>query len=808
MKSGFVLFTVILFTGLFSTIFAGGLFDKGIIKGEIMDSSTNTPLQFANIILYHSKDTSFAVGTASGTTGEFILHNVTEGTYLLKVNLLGYTNKFVSGIKIMKNQAIFDAGTIILSKAALEIKGVQVTGEKPAEELLLDKKVINVGQDLTAAGGTALDVLQNQPSIRVDQDGTVYLRGSSNFTILINGKPSILQGADALKQISANMVDNIELITNPSSKYDAEGSAGIININLKKQTDYTLSGIANLNSGTRDKYNSDLSLNYNYDGWNITGGMDYKDNSNYNTQDVDRLVFSNLGNVNNTQELQIRDKRKQYSGHAGIDYTINNNNSLSLTLSGGDVQVMRSLDSKVRNSDPSEILYVNNINSMNIPVKFFNSTLDYMYKFVPDVNDLTFEVSYSRVTLPSEQLSYLYTTDNTYTIRDANPVVTDFTNDTKRNEGRTKINYSHKLSPQSTFEMGLQSNFFFRNIDITNKVLSWETESFTVDPGLTNNFYFRNNVHAGFVSYSNAIEDFNFQMGLRGEYMDRLLQQNTTGGNFTYTKMDYFPSFSISKKIDDHQLQFSYSRRVNRPNEYILNPFPFYSDKFLTTMGNPRLLPEYINSLELNYQKVFGSVFFSAQTYFRNSHNEVNQSFKANNDGSFIVTYENFDMVNTYGAEFSSSFSPVQWLKLDPALTLEGTKNRGFINDLTINSTSSSLSARLNATITFWSDTRMQINGNYYGRQKDAENNDISPFFILTVSMKQDLLDKKLSLTLLARNILTTSYLDLTTTGGNFNGHIQVKQEVPVISLMVSYNFNNFKKTGKPVDNVEIQTGM
>ncbi len=808
MKSGFLLFTALFFMGLFSPAFGGNLFDNGMIKGAIIDSSANTPLPFANIILYHIKDTSFATGTASGTTGEFILHNVTEGSYLLKVNLLGYTNKFVSGIKILKNQAIFDAGTIMLAKTALEIKGVQVTGEKPAEQLLLDKKVINVSQDLTSAGGTALDVLQNQPSIRVDQDGTVYLRGSSNFTILINGKPSILQGADALKQISANMVDNIELITNPSSKYDAEGSAGIINVILKKQTDYTLSGIANLNSGTRDKYNTDLSLNYNYDGFNITGGMDYKENSNFNTQDVDRLVYSNAGTSDNLQELNIRDKRKQYSGHTGIDYALNDQNSVSLTLSGGNVKVLRSLDSKVHASDLSGNLYINNVNSMDMPVNFFNSTFDYTHKFIPDVNDLTFEISYSRVSLPQTQNSFLYTTDATYKIRDANPTVTLFTNDTKRDEGRTKINYSHKINPNSTFEMGIQSNFFFRNIDILNKILSIQTGNFAVDPGLTNNFYFRNNVHAGFISYSNAIDDFDFQLGLRGEYMDRLLQQKTTGGNFTYTKMDYFPSFSISKKIDDHQLQFSYSRRVNRPNEYILNPFPFYSDKYLTTMGNPHLLPEYINSFELNYQKVFGSVFFSAQTYFRNSHNNVNQSFKANDDGSFIVTFENFDLVNTYGVELSSSFSPAQWIKLDPAFTMEGAKNRGFINNVNINSQISYISARLNATITFSPSTKMQVNGNYFGRQKDAANNDISPFFILTASIKQDLLEKKLSLTLLARNVLTTSYLDLTTTGSNFNGHIQVKQEVPVIMLMASYNFNNFKRSGKPVENVEIPAGM
>jgi outer membrane receptor protein involved in Fe transport len=658
MKYRVLLFIVIISTCVTRQIKAGSLFEKGIIKGIVIDSSLGSPVSFANIILYRQKDSSFVSGTSSGTTGEFIINNITEGNYYMKVNLLGYNNKYISGIKVAKNQNMVDAGTISLVKAVLEIKGIQVTGERPAEELKLDKKVINVGQDLTAVGGTALDVLQNQPSIRVDQNGTVYLRGSSNFTILVNGKPSILQGADALKQISANMVDNIELITNPSSKYDAEGSAGIININLKKQNDYSFSGIYNLNSGTRDKYNTDLSLNYNYDGFNVTGGMDYKDNANFNTQDVDRSVMSSLGTIDNITELNIRDKRRQYSGHAGMDYTADDHNTLSLSLSGGNVKVMRTLDAKVESSDQSGSIFANNINNMNMPVNFSNSTFDYTHKFIPDVNDLSFEISYSRVTLPQDQTTSQYNTDNTYQVRLGNPYLTNFTNDTKRNEGRTKLNYTHKINAQSTLEIGIQSNFFFRNLDITNKIYDFTSNVYNIDSSLTNNFYFRNNVHAGFVSYSNVVEDFEFQAGLRGEYMDRLLQQNTTGGNFTYTKMDYFPSFNISRKIDDHTIQFSYSRRVNRPNEYVLNPFPFYSDKYLTTMGNPHLLPEYINSYELNYQKVFGTIFVSAQTYYRNSHNSLNQSFKADSTGSYLVTFENFNLVNTYGAEFSSSFSP------------------------------------------------------------------------------------------------------------------------------------------------------
>jgi hypothetical protein len=223
---------------------------KGVLKGTIVDSETAAPLPFSNITIHNPNDSSYITGTASGTNGEFLLADLTRGRYLVKISFMGYKSKFIPDVEIANQK---DIGLIKLEKAPIELSETNVTGARASEELHLDKKIINVSQIINAAGGTALDVLQDQPSVRVDPDGSVYLRGSSNFTVLINGKPGVLQGSDALRQISANMIENIELITNPSAKYDAEGSAGIININLKKQSEYSISGIANVSSGTRDK---------------------------------------------------------------------------------------------------------------------------------------------------------------------------------------------------------------------------------------------------------------------------------------------------------------------------------------------------------------------------------------------------------------------------------------------------------------------------------------------------------------------------------------------------------------------------
>ncbi len=782
-------------------------FNNGKVKGVIVDADEGSPLPSANITLHYQNDSSLVNGISSGSDGEFLMNNLSEGKYYLKISYVGYANKFVPNITVSQEHSLYNAGTIKMGKNTVELQEARVLGEKASEELRLDKKVINVSQNINSSGGTALDVLQDQPSIRVDPDGTVYLRGSSDFKLLINGKPSVLQGSDGLKQISANMIDNIEIITNPSAKYDAEGSAGIININLKKQKEYTLSGIVNLNSGTRDKYSGDASVNYNVNGLNLTGGLDYRDNAYFNNQGVDRSLIYDPSSSYNSTKLFIRDKRQQYSGRAGADYMIDKSNSVSLSLSGGSVDVLTTINSEVKDFNANNLNYVFSENIYETPVKYFNSAFNYDHKFVPDVNSIAFEATYTNVSLPNTRNSSEYQTDNSYTARNYDPAKILFNNKADRSEGRVKTNYTQKFGDESSLDFGLQSNFSYRNFNIENQIFDWTAGNYSTDYSLTNKFNFRNNVYAVYTTYTDKLLDFNFMLGLRAEYTDRLLEQKTMDNNFKFAKTDFFPSLNLSRKIGDHQLQFSYSRRINRPNENLLNPFPFYSDSYLTSAGNPHLLPEYINSFELNYQKMLGEVFFSVQTYYRNSNNSVQQTFSLEPNGKMLTTFENFAKTNTYGSEISSSFKIFEMFKLDPAVNLYGTSLKGNIVGMNINKDAFNWTARLNTTLSFDSDTHLQVSGNYFGKINEPQL-EIKPFFMLTASIKKELFEKKLSLTLQARNILNTSNLDIISNGNNFNSTIFVHNEVPVVSLIIGYNFNNFKRTNRPSDNIDIKSGL
>jgi outer membrane receptor protein involved in Fe transport len=724
----------------------------------------------------------------------------------LKISFVGYNTKFVPSINFSNNKQQVDLGKISLTKTAYEIIGAEVVGEKVSEELHLDKKVINVSQNLNAQGQTALDVLENQPSVRVDPDGTVYLRGSSNFTVLVNNKPYPLQGADALKQISANSIENIELITNPSSKYDAEGSAGIININLKVQKDMSMSGIVNLNSGTGDKYNADVSFSYNVNGWNLTTGFDYRDNTFTNDQDIKRNSIINNQDLFNESDVNIRNKRRQYSFRAGADYTPNNQNTLGLSFGIGAVDIVSSLNTRVTNLETASSNYSRIRNSQDIPVGYINSTFTYQYKFEPNVNDIYLELTHNYVTVDNEQKTFENQTDETFTSVADMLSNTIFTNNSVRNDGRAKLNYTHKLDDLTKIEAGLQSNLAFRDFDLTNKIFNESANDFDIDPTLTNKFNLRNNVFAGFVSFSSEIAGFSYMLGLRGEYMDRYLDQKTLSNTYSFTKMDYFPSVNISRKIDDHQLQLSYSRRINRPNENLLNPFPFYSDPNITISGNPRLMPEYIDALELNYQKMYGSVFVSVQTYYRKSKDSFSQTFSVDTSGTLNIMFNNYGNSDVYGAEISSSFSVAEFLKFDPSINLFQNHIDGKVNGLSVEKDFFNWSARLNSTITFSADTRLMFSVNTMKFVDAQSESDL--FAFITASLRQDFFDKAMSLTLQARNLFGTSDFKINTSGSNFTGNAFIKPEAPVVTLLFSYNFNNFKRSQRPGDNIDIPTGL
>lgn len=784
---------------------------NGHIKGVVRDAKTNAPIEYASVTVHKSSDSTAVGGSATGKDGELLIPNIPEGEYYVKVSFIGYDKTIVPNVKISQSQKEISLGIIKVNPTAVNMNTINVVGEKPAEEYRLDKRVINVSKDNTAAGGTALDVLQNHPSIQVDQNGDVLLRGSSNFTVLVNGRPGVLQGSDALRQIPANTVDNIELITNPSAKYDAEGAAGIINIVTKTIALDNMSGIINGGVGSRDKYNGDASINYKTNGLGLSATADYRKFSNTNDQIYNRYTNTQALNTHTNANIRQLFGRENYSVKLGLDYTFSPATGLSLTSTFGETNfggnfILDAIDKQ--NTLSTVVNYTTNYETLNVTAKYFQSVLYFNHQFTPKIDEITFETVYTQVTQPQSRISSEYTTDSKFENRSLQPFSKDFSNDTDRKDGRIKMNYSYKFSDISKLEAGVQVNLAYRNFDFRNKVFNWTTNVWDINPVFTNKYDFRNNIYSTFFTYSNNFEllGIDYQLGLRAEQTDRLLTQKTIGKDFSYNQTHLFPSINALKKIDtSQQLQFSYSRRITRPFEGALNPFPNYSDSYAYVVGNPDLLPELTNSLELNYQNTLSNgIFLSAQTYYRNTNNRITQTALIGNDGRIILSFGNVATTYSVGAELTASIPVAVWFRLDPAVNLYQTGLEGNLSGINFETNDFLWSSRLRTTIYFSAATRFQVNMNYFARQIILQG-DIDPIFNFSASLRHELFEKSLIVTASAQNLFNTGKVNVfNSAGSGTNIFINVRPEAPVFNITLSYNFNNFKNTSKVNDRVDI----
>jgi hypothetical protein len=783
----------------FSTVVVGTVAVAGdaiSIQGTIVDSQTKKPLAYANIILKGQSDSSFVKGVATMDHGEFLLANVPRGTYQLQISYIGYETKSIRDIVVTQGSADIQLGTIPVQPTTVSMDAVQVTADRVEEELRPDRKVINVSQDLQSAGGTALDVLAKQPSVRVDGDGNLTIRGSSNFTVLVNGRPSPLTGSDALRQINAGTIDNIEIITNPSSRYDAEGAAGIVNINLRNLSDYSASGLANVGIGTRGKYNADLSGSMSVDRLTLTGGLDFRDQTNYFPITGERVSPGSSGTQTMISNMLRTMRRENFMARAGVDYKVTDRQTLSLSGSRSNSAFRGDWTSKVTNYNGGAVDYSYVANTFDIPVRFVNGQLFYSNKIQPNVDELSAELTVSRVTIPNDQVTEEYVTDHTfdYLTGTSNPKRQQVMNHAERTEGRIKVDYTHTFNPQSRLEVGFQSNLSDRTFDVRAMSNATPTGEWSVDPELSSTFSLGSNVYAAFGQYAGNVEGVGYQVGLRVERMDRVLDIPSLSESYVLRKTDFFPSMNLSAKFDEHSLQLSYSRRITRPNEGMLNPIPFYSDSHIKISGNPELRPEYIHSFELNYQKPIAGLFTSVQTYARLSSNGMYQTQRELPDGRLSLSPANLGRSSTVGAEISTSIPLTTGWKVDPSVNISDVRQSGSEANTSFETSSFTMSSRLNVTGMVSPTTRVQVNANYFGRQP-AGQSIFKPRFLLGASIRQELFQKQLSITLNAANLLSTSKMDVRTNSGSLRTNLVMRPELRVLTLTLSYNFNNFKRT-------------
>jgi outer membrane receptor protein involved in Fe transport len=782
----------------------------GSVKGKVFDSGISKPMEFTSIALYNVSDSSLVTGTISANDGSFAIKNIPYGKYYLVANFMGYEKNFVNEILISDRKTIVDIGIISLKSSTQILDEVEVVSTQNRVEYKIDRKVINVAQDLNAAGGSAVDVLQNTPSVTVDIDGNVSLRGSTNFTVLIDGRPSPLAGNDALQQIPATSIQNIEIITNPSAKFDPDGMAGIINIVMKKNALQGLSGIFNTSLGIREKYSGDFLLSYKTKNYNVFGGANYQNNKNFGSMNS----FREMNPLADTASLVLingsrNNARKGTSFKAGLDLYLTENSTLSIS---GDVgshghtsEMFADMHSYTLPSSYNTYSLSNSTGLRN--GDYYNLNLNYTKKFEGLRHELQASVSYQGENGNDSDEESETSADSLYNRLTAFPFSRVRSAETGDEiEFRANIDYTRPLFGDGFLETGYQMRLDDTKEDYLFENYDPDTDKWINDTLYSSGNLFHRNIQAAYATFSDKIGKFEYKLGMRSEYTNRSIRKDLNADPFTLNRLDFFPSAHISRQfIGEQQLLASYSRRINRPGGGDLEPFRTYMNSFTLREGNPSLKPEYVNSFELNYQKNIGKSFFVVESYYRNTQNLITRIMYQDPTlpDVAIMTSRNINNDNSLGAELMLNLTAGKWFNVNSSVNVYRYWMTGTIDGAEINKESNNWDTRINTTFYFSTKSRLQANVMYNGPSVTAQG-DRGAFYFANLAYRQDFLDRKLSATLSVQDIFGTMKHEFNTYSETLNNRVRFEREHQVVTLTLSYKLNNFKSQKNKGDESEM----
>ena len=724
------------------------------LTGKVVETSTQIPLEFVRVALLQSKDSTLIQGAMTDSEGGFKLNPVPPGSYHLDFQLIGFENTSTPEFSVIGNA---DLGVFSIAPSAILLNQAEITAEKSAYVQAIDRKIYFPEKDLQAQTGSASEILQNIPSVSVDVDGMVSLRGSSNVTFLVNGKPSGLMNrssATFLQQMPANSIERIEIITNPSAKYRPDGTAGIINIVLKKNTKPGFNGALSANASTHDRYNGSLSLNYKPGKLNLYGTYGYRQNWNPRAGS-DFRINTDTGTGEKTQfDLQSAalGRPQSHSVNGGLEYAFNEKNKIG--LEGAYFTFLQNrthqVSTLVRNA--TEVLQEYKTERRERETeRETEATASWEHQFDDEDHTFQLEIGYT---------NYAELEDNRY---DDTFLTPDFPvlsghNTIKKSGHTTSViaEYAKPIGEDLELEAGYEGEFFQDDLDYSSERFDPALQLWTPETYKTNRFLFRQDVHALYGTISKEIEDFSILLGLRAEQAlltSRLLTLDSVIPN-NYFKL--FPTLHLGWQISEEaQLGLSYSRRVNRPDSDELNPFGEYKDPRNVEAGNPDLKPEQIHSLELGYQLKKGKISFLPSLYYRYKYDAFAEISRFINDSTLLTTFDNLSSNQSAGLELVVAWNPNKSLNLTLSSnsfwnTLNAA-NLGFSSKKSTVSTELKLAATFNLT----SSTKIQTNATYRSGFQTAQGSS-RPNYFLNAGLKQDLFKKKASLILTASDVFNS----------------------------------------------------
>ncbi|APY00845.1 outer membrane beta-barrel family protein [Lacinutrix venerupis] len=638
------------------------IFKNGIITGKVLDGTLNQPIPYVNIVI-RDLNGKIITGSITNDDGTFYMDNIPEGTTTVSIEYLGF--KTVSRkITIDKDNNKIDFGEVKIFESATSLDEVELTAEVSTIQQKVDRKVITVGKDLTTSGPTASDIMNNLPSVSVDsQSGAVSLRGNANVRVMVDGKLSNIPAAQLLKQIPSTSIKSIELITNPSAKYNPEGMSGLINIVLKKNIKIGFNGNINLGLNYQDnaRFNSSIDMNYRNGKLNFYGSYGNNIAKNNNTGLISRP------DNNSEQQFSFLDNRKNHLFKAGVDFYLNDKNTISFFTNQSitDSKNLGNTDALFYNT-PSLNQYqtFNNVNDNNSSQYNF----DYKLEFEKEGSNIELEVDYN-VFDQQEDADFRFSgaTDlNNYL---------DFVT-TDRKSTTINLDYVNPLSDTAKLELGLQARLFNTNIDYNSTGISLNQMG-VFRPTPSTVFDYTRDIYSAYATYGKTLDKWTYQIGVRAENVqviaDALSTEATGETNLISFDNDYFqvyPSaFFTYTPSEKNSYQLSFSRRVDRPGIGQVNPIREWSTPLISSFGNQNLEPQFTNSIELNYTRQLENGSITGGVFYRAIQDEINQGITIDRtdvtSGRQILTHNNYDDTAAYGVELSSNYRPTKWWSLN-----------------------------------------------------------------------------------------------------------------------------------------------
>lgn len=759
---------------------------SGAVTGKVLDTKTQAPVPYASIGL---RDTSMKVisGVITNEKGDFEINEIPAGHYKLQVQYVGY-RLFEKDIMITPEKAKQHLGNLLLERNITDLNEHVVTGEKSQVMLQLDKKVFLVGKDILSQSGSAIDILDNIPSVTVDAKGVVSIRGNSNVNVLVNGKRSGLTLNNALEQIPADNIEKIELITTPSAQYDAEGSAGIINIVLKKSKDSGFTGQVRVVGGHPNDERVNVNLNYRTGKLNLFSniGYLYADYIGYYTssQSVTDTGVTTL--LNMVQHEKRHDDGKVF--YLGGDYFINDKNSVTLAFfrnetrdsdkdrldySYGDANSTDLKDSTLARSGTSK-------ENRNYNQLEFN----YTHHFEKKDRKLTLDMQYD---FWNSDKDWHLDTKKTYPVeKDLSPLRTS--SDGSSKDFLIQSDFANPIGEKSKLDLGVK-------LENRSVVSDYRAETLVADQwliyeGINNVLDYDERIGSAYAQFQSKAGKFSYMAGLRAEFTHIEISDhdNTYNNRKDYNKL--FPSLGVSYLLKESTtLQLNFSRRISRPSLQLLYPFVELTNFNSQYIGNPEMDPAYSNVVQLNLLQHWSKITFHPSIYFQQTKDFIFFYTSRNDNASFITMPVNLEKETRYGVELSGTYDPLKWLQFTAEYNLYGFEQRGEYDRLNFDYSNVSWNTRIGTRVKMIYGFTFQGRYNLVSPQNNSQSHTKSLYYV-DLGLSKSFLKDKCVVVFDATNVLNTRKTRVTVKGDNFVFNRVINSNAARYRLSVVYRFN------------------